>query len=107
MRQNDPTTIASYKIAASKSRKEYIANNPIFKQQLENNLKSRVKIKNQELNLTFEMLQNVVSKVKSGVTNKKDVILLCDNDTALLDMLVAKNSKTLDYKGRVFLLNLI
>jgi len=99
MRQNDPTTIASYKIAASKSRKEYIANNPIFKQQLENNLKSRVKIKNQELNLTFEMLQNVVSKVKSGVTNKKDVILLCDNDTALLDMLVAKNSKTLDYKN--------
>ena len=99
MRQNDPVTMASYKVAASESRKQYIKNNPHFKMLLDNNLKSRVKIKNQELKLTFPMLQRVVDKVKLGHINKIDVISLCDLDTTLLDLVRIENATELDYKN--------
>lgn len=99
MRQNDLATMASYKVAASESRKQYIKNNPHFKMLLDNNLKSRVKIKKQELKLTFPMLQRVVDKVKLGHTNKIDVISLCELDTTLLDLIRIENATELDYKN--------
>ena len=99
MRQNDPKTAASYKVAARKSRLEYIKNNPEFKKILDKNLESRVKIKNQELEFTFPILQRVVDKVKAGYKNKKEVIALCDHDFELLEMVCKSNSQKLDYKN--------
>ena len=99
MRQNDPVTAESYKRNASISRKKYINNNPDFKTQLLQNLESRVKIKNQKLNLTFEMLQRISEKVKAGHTNKNDVLSLCDHDPILLEMVKTANNTPLDYKN--------
>ena len=99
MRKNDPLTIASYKANASAVRKKYINENPEFKKMLDKNLESRIKIKNQEIILTFPMLQRVVDKVKSGCTNKNEVILLCDNDDILLGMVREENSNKLSYKN--------
>ena len=99
MRQNDPKTAASYTVAARKSRLEYIKNNPEFKKILDKNLESRVKIKNQELEFTFPILQRVVDKVKAGYKNKKEVIALCDHDSELLEMVCKSNSQKLDYKN--------
>ena len=99
MRTNDPATAASYKKNASEARKKYIQNTPTFADQLLVNLKNRVKIKNQELVLTFNMLQLVADKVKSGVTNKNQVIELCDNDGKLLELVKLSNSDSLDYKN--------
>jgi hypothetical protein len=99
MRANDPDTAARYKKNASEARKKYIQNNPDFSDQLLVNLENRVKIKNQELVLTFDMLQIVADKVKSGVTNKNQVIELCDNDRKLLELVKLNNSDSLDYKN--------
>jgi hypothetical protein len=99
MRKNDPDIVARYKKNASISRKMYIQNNPQFSEQLLVNLKNRVKIKNQKLVLTFEMLQKVVDKVKSGITNKEQVILMCDSDHELLGLVKKSNSEPLDYKN--------
>jgi len=99
MRQNDPTTMASHRQRAPASRKKYIDDHPAFKAQLLENLESRVKIKNQTLNLTFDMLQRVAEKVKNGENNKHSVISLCDNDPILLGMVKRENSESLDYKN--------
>ncbi len=92
MRQTDAATMASYKKNASASRKKYINETPTAKLQLLNNLSNRVKIKNQPLVLTFEMLQIIADKVKSGCTNKEDVLALCDTDSNLLEIVKAANS---------------
>lgn len=99
MRQNDPITKASYSKNQSISRKKYINENPKFKEMLNNNLENRVKIKNQELNLTFEMLQIVVDIVKTKSTNKNRVIELCDKNKELLDLVKKENSIPLEYKN--------
>lgn len=99
MRQNDPVTKASYRKNQSISRKKYIDQNPKFKEILNNNLENRVKIKNQELNLTFEMLQIVVDIVKTESTNKNCVIELCDRNKKLLDLVKKENSIPLEYKN--------
>lgn len=99
LRQNDLDVASRYKTNASKSRKEFLSNNPEFLDKLKKQLNSRVKIKNQQLNLTFEMLQHVVDKVKLGITNKNDIIDLCDNDATLLALIKEENSKLLDYKN--------
>jgi hypothetical protein len=99
MRQNDPATMSSYKKNAGKSRRNYLNNNPNAMQQVLKNLESRVKIKNQPLCLTFEMLQIVVEIVRTQSTNKNTVINLCDNNKELLDLMKKENSIALDYKN--------
>ena len=99
MRQTDPRTIASYKKNASISRKKHIEEHPKTLNQLNKNLENRIKIKNQPLNLTFNMLQRVTDKIKAGHTNKDEVITLCDNDVELLSMVRNENSIPLDYKN--------
>jgi len=99
MRQNDTATMISYKENAGKSRRDYLNSNPAAMQQVVKNLESRVKIKNQSLRLTFEMLQIVVDIVKTQSTNKNTVINLCDNNKQLLDLLKKENSVALDYKN--------
>lgn len=99
MRQHDEKVKTSYAINARKSRLAYLEANPEAKQQLIDNLNSRVKIKNQRLNLTFEMLQLVADKVKSGTKNKNQVIELCNQDFKLLELLKKENSIALDYKN--------
>jgi len=99
MRQNDPTTIISYKTNAGKSRRNYLNKDPDAMQQVSTNLESRAKIKNQSLHLTFEMLQIVVEIVKSQSTNENTVINLCDNNKELLNLLRRENSTPLDHKN--------
>lgn len=99
MRQNDPDTMKSYAKNARQSRLEYFKNNPEFLEQCKRNLESRVKIKNQDLNLTFEMLQIVADYVKDGHTNKNEVISLCDNNEYLLNIVANANSESMDYKN--------
>jgi hypothetical protein len=99
MRQNDPITKASYGKNQSISRKKYINENPKFKEMLISNLENRVKIKNQELNLTFEMLQIVADIVKNKSTNKNCVIDLCDKNKELLELVKKENSVPLEYKN--------
>jgi len=99
MRQNDPITKASYGKNQSIFRKKYINENPKFKEVLNNNLENRIKIKNQELNLTFEMLQIVVDIVKTKSTNKNRVIELCDKNRELLELVKKENLTPLEYKN--------
>lgn len=99
MRKNDPDVAYRYKINAGLSRKNYIKNNPVFKEKLINNLEKRVKIKNQPINLTFNMLQIVADKVRIGHTNKNEVISLCDKDEKLLLLVKENNSIPLNYKN--------
>jgi hypothetical protein len=99
MRQTDLDTMASYRKNASKSRKKYIAEHPQFLDKMKINLENRIKIKNQPLNLTFDMLQRVSDKVKAGNTNKNAVIALCDSDQELLDLVKNENANPLDYKN--------
>jgi hypothetical protein len=99
MRQTDPTTMASYRKNVSESRKKYIANHPKFLDKLNNNLENRIKIKNQPLNLTFDMLQRIADKVKLGHTNKNQILSLCDTDEKLLSMVREENSTPLEYKN--------
>ena len=98
-RCNDPIAAASYKKNMSISRKSYLENNPKAVNLLKINLESRIKIKNQQLVLTFDMLQRVAEKVKSGVTNKNEVLKLCDTDTSLLDLVKQYNTTPLDYQN--------
>lgn len=97
MRKHDPLVGASYAKNASASRKKYLNDHPEVQDQLRRNLESRVKIKNQTLNLTFDMLQIVSDKVKSGHKNKNQVIALCDHDQELLNLVRHANSQPLDY----------
>jgi intein/homing endonuclease len=99
LRQNDPDVAQRYKINASMSRKNFINNNLNFKETLLQNLRNRVKIKNQPLNLTFEMLQIIAEKVKQGNTNKNKVLSLCDADKKLLALVKENNSTSLNYKN--------
>jgi hypothetical protein len=98
-RQNDPLVAAKYKKTMGAARKAYFEKNPAVLVQCKLNLESRVKIKNQELKLTFEMLQIVVDKVKSGITNKNEALALCDTDSNLLKLVKDYNSTGLDYKN--------
>jgi hypothetical protein len=99
LRQNDSEVAASYKKNAGKARRQYIENNSEFKAKLIKNLDKRVKIKNQKINFTFEMLQLVVEKVRNSNINKNDVIKLCNSDNKLLELLKINNSEPLDYKN--------
>lgn len=98
-RQNDPEVSRKYKINAGISRKNFIKNNPEFREKLLTNLEKKVKIKNQPLNLTFDMLQIVAEMVKQGHTNKNEVLSLCDTDKKLLFLVKEHNSVPLDYKN--------
>jgi len=99
LRQNDPDVAARYKESMSKSRKEYLSNNPEMLKQVRSNCEYRVKIKNQPLNLTFDMLQIVTDIVKLGNKNKKDVLALCDKNSKLLTLVKENNSEPIDYKN--------
>jgi len=98
-RQNDPVVAAQYKNSMRKSRKAYFEKNPAFLEQSKRNLESRVKIKNQELTLTFDMLQEVVNIVKTQSKKKATVIALCDKNSKLLNLVKENNSTALDYKN--------
>lgn len=96
-RKNDPDTAAKYKKTMSAVRKKYLKNNPEALEQVKANCEFRIKIKNQPLNFTFDMLQIVADKVKSGTTNKNDVIASCDSDKKLLKLVEEHNSEPLDH----------
>ena len=98
-RQNDPLVAEKYKVSMRASRKAYFEKNPVFLEQSKRNLESRVKIKNQELTLTFDMLQEVVNIVKTQSKKKATVISLCDKNTKLLSLVKEHNSTALDYKN--------
>jgi len=98
-RLNNPNTKEKYSISMSKVRKNYISKNPEFLNILRDNFAKRVKIKNQSLNLNFDMLQIVADAVKSGVTNKNEIIAYCDKDEKLLNLVKENNSTPLDYKN--------
>ena len=99
MRQNDPVTAAKYKKSMGESRRKYLAAHPAVAAQCNQYLESSVKIKNQELTLTFEMLQEVVAIVKTQSKKKAAVILLCDNNEKLLELVKNSNSEPLNYKN--------
>lgn len=98
-KQNDPVVAAKYKISMRAARKAYFEKNPEFLAQSKKNLESSVKIKNQELILTFEMLQEVVTIVKTQSKKKSTVISLCDKNHKLLDLVKRNNAESLDYKN--------
>jgi len=99
LRQNDVDVATRYKENMSKSRKEYLASNPEMMKIVKDNCEHRVKIKNQSLNLSFDMLQIVSDIVKSGTKNKNDVLKECDNSITLLNLVKELNSTSLDYKN--------
>ena len=99
MRQNDPETAASYKANMQAARKKYFDENPDGLAQVKANCEFRVKIKNQPLTLTFDMLQRVVEIVKDGNTNKDAALDKCDADQKLLSLVKEANSTPLDYKN--------
>jgi hypothetical protein len=98
-RNNDPETAARYAKTMGKVRREYLKNNPAAMEKVRNNCEYRVKIKNQSLNLTFDMLQIVADIVRSGVSNKNDVLVKCNANTKLLSLVQENNSTALDYKN--------
>ena len=98
-RQHDPLVAAKYRTSMRKSRKAYLENNPASLAQCKKNLESRVKIKNQELTLTFEMLQEVVTIVKTQSKKKATVISLCDKNLKLLELVKLNNLGSMDYKN--------
>lgn len=98
-RQNDPETAAKYKASMQKARKEYFERNPDGLAQVRANCEHRVKIQNQPLNLTFDMLQIVADIVKAGTTNKNAVLAECDKNKLLLQLVKDENSIPLDYKN--------
>lgn len=98
-RQNDPITAAKYKASMQESRRNYFERDPAGLAQVQANCEYRVKIKNQPLNVTFDMLQRVADIVKSGVTTKAEALTRCDNDIGLLDLVKEANSTPLDYKN--------
>ena len=99
LRQHDTETKERYKQNMSASRKKYLQNHPDMMIQLKKNLESRIKIKNQELNLTFDMLQIVVGIVKAGYTNKNEVLRICDTHEKLLTLVKESNNNQIDYKN--------
>ena len=98
-RRHDPIIAAKYKISMRASRLAYFENNPAALAQAKKNLESRIKIKNQELTLTFEMLQEVVTIVKTQSKKKATVISLCDKNSKLLDLVKLNNAESSDYKN--------
>lgn len=99
LRQNDPNSAKRYQESMKLSRKKYFESHPEFLEQSIRNLKSRVKVKNQELNVTFEMLQIVAEMVKTKTKNKHEVLSLCDQNYQLLNLVKQNNNKKLDYKN--------
>jgi len=98
-RVNNPESAARYKINAGASRRKYFEENPEVLKKYLAILERRIKIKNQSLNLTFDMLQHVANIVKSGHTKKNTVLDICDRDQILLDMVRKENSIPLDYRN--------
>ena len=98
-RNNDPKIAAQYAKTMRKVRKDYLKNNPLAMEKVKANCEYRVKIKNQPLNLTFDMLQIVANIVKSGTTAKNDVLRECDANIRLLALIQEHNSIPLNYKN--------
>jgi len=91
LRKNDPAHAQRHSNNASISRRRTLANNPALLTQLNKNLESRVKIKNQPINLTFDMLQIVADLVKTTSTNKQQILNVCDQHRDLLDLVRDRN----------------
>lgn len=98
-RKNIPETAEKYAESMREARKNYFERSPAGLTQAKLNCKSRVKIKNQSLNLTFDMLQIVSDIVKSGNTTKNDALLACDTNQKLLSLVKASNNTSLDYSN--------
>ena len=99
LRKNDSATAASYKTKMQEARKAYFNENPNALMQVKKNCDHRVKIKNQPLNLTFNMLQRVTEIVKEKGHNKNKALKHCDSDESLLNMVREANTTPLDYKN--------
>jgi hypothetical protein len=99
MRQNDEETANKYKKSMQEARRKYFERDPNGLTKVKANCEHRVKIKNQTLNLTFDMLQRVAEYVRQGNTNKTEVLNWCDADTTLLNLVKESNSVALDYKN--------
>jgi hypothetical protein len=98
-RKNIPETAEKYAESMREARKNYFARSPAGLAQTKLNCESRVKIKNQPLHLTFDMLQIVSDIVKSENTNKNDALLACDTNQRLLSLVEASNNEPLDYSN--------
>jgi intein/homing endonuclease len=99
LRQNDPDVAAKYADSMRQARKEYFDRCPDGLAQVKKNMEKRVKIKNQPLNVTFDMLQCVADIVRSGEKNKNKVLALCDKNSHLLSLVQQENSTNLDHKN--------
>lgn len=99
LRQNDEDTAKKYKTSMQKARRSYFERDPQGLAQVKANCEYRVKVKNQPLNLTFDMIQRIAEHVKQGNTNKVKVLTWCDNDKTLLNLVKESNSIPLDYKN--------
>jgi hypothetical protein len=99
MRQHDEETAKKYKESMRESRRKYFERDPEGLAKVKANCEHRVKIKNQSLNLTFDMLQRVAEYVKQGNTSKTTVLNWCDTDETLLNLVKESNSVPLDYKN--------
>jgi hypothetical protein len=91
LRKNDPVVRAAYKASMSAAQQRAMEKNPALLEQRRKNCEKRVKFKNQELTLTFDMLQIVAEKVKSGIKNKKQVMHECTADQRML-LAIAENN---------------
>ena len=98
-RKNIPETAKKYAESMREARKNYFERSPAGLAQTKLNCEARVKIKNQPLNLTFDMLQIVSDIVKSGNTNKNDALLACDTNQRLLSLVKSSNNKPLEYSN--------
>ena len=92
MRKTDPTVQAQYKINSGNAHRKNIAENPARYELLCKNLENRVKFSNQSLNMPFEILQEVVTIVKSGITDKKEVMKCCEQNQKIMSILKECNS---------------
>lgn len=99
MRQNDSETAKRYAESMKKARKDYFDRCPEALEVVRANVENRVKIKNQTVNLTFDMLQCVADIVRSGEKNKNRVLELCNKNLRLMELVKQKNSISLDYRN--------
>ena len=88
-----PSRTSSLKKNLLSANKKQIIKNPRLREQLVKKLESRVKIENQPVNLTFDMLQIVADLVKIKSKNKEEILELCDQHPRLLALVREANPR--------------
>jgi hypothetical protein len=96
MRKNDPEVAERYRKNMGAAQQRAMQNNPALLEQRRKNVSKRVKFNNQKLTLTFDMLQIVADKVKSGIKNKREIMRVCSEDQRMLELIQQHNSDKTD-----------